>query len=332
MAKVFHISVSDLRMLKHGTLDDVEKTRLMEQLTPFGIDESFVKQMDEDDFEAILEMVESTSKKVKAGSGTIPKEINWVGVVAIVLAAIVIMMLLLDITRPESVRELEEDVKNDLKQMVEPESVNSSEDEPKTEGARKDKTEPELKTESNDASKPHVSSEVQNRKSKQKDNDPEGSEKPVAEDPVLEKKVAEDEPGATKNSEKSKTIEPEKTTLKPEKTYVAVASAKVIMEEALNKSKYTPADVPRFNGGKAGLERYVKQKVGQIEHDKVDFGYRSVIVTFEVSPKGKVDNVQLMAGLSPELDKKTLEIIRNMPDWSPGKRVKMKYQLAVKYK
>lgn len=328
MAKVHHISVSDLRKLKHDALEAPYKEKVLEDLHAFGLDEAFIKEMKEDDFEAILEISDNASMRVAVNSPGLPKTINWYALVAVILGALVVMILLLDLARPESVREINKPEKN--------ENVKAN---PATEEVTND--EPEIKSEENDrvedkqelkSTPGQIENTVPDESTGTNDAEENSGDKIFNErsEDTRQKEMNTETNNTNKATDSETSVANKKP--RPKKTYVSVSSAKVIMEEALNKGKYTPSDIPSFKGGKPGLEKYVKQKVGQIEHDKVDFGYRSVIVSFEVSPKGKVSNVELMAGLSPELDQQTLEIIKNMPDWNPGKRVKMRYQLAVKYK
>lgn len=327
MAKVHHISVSDLRKLKHDALETPYKEKVLEDLHAFGLDEAFIKEMKEDDLEAILEISNNASMRVAEVSPGLPKTINWYALIGLVLGVLVVMILLLDLARPESVRDAEE---NEPQEVMENNPVTG---ESVVNDADKQNADPssdvEEETQLDVASDP-VNSETDKTSGDVEDDVQEGGTTEEADNgQQTEPDQAKDNDSPVKTGSVTSTTGNKP---KPKKTYISVSSAKVIMEEALNKGKYTPSDIPSFRGGKPGLEKYVKQKVGQIEHDKVDFGYRSVIVSFEVSPKGKVSNVQLMAGLSPELDQQTLEIIKNMPDWTPGKRVKMRYQLAVKYK
>lgn len=73
-------------------------------------------------------------------------------------------------------------------------------------------------------------------------------------------------------------------------------------------------EMPEFRGGEEKLIAYLKSStVGR--HDMRG----TVYVNFIISPSGKIMFPYVTRGINKTLDKEALEIIRNMPPWTPGK-------------
>ncbi|NOZ46629.1 MAG: energy transducer TonB [Chlorobi bacterium] len=79
-------------------------------------------------------------------------------------------------------------------------------------------------------------------------------------------------------------------------------------------------DMPQFPGGDAALQNYIATHVVYPEIAKENGITGRVFVRFEVNRKGKVDKVSVVRGVDPSLDKAAIDVIKQLPDWSPGKQ------------
>ncbi len=61
-----------------------------------------------------------------------------------------------------------------------------------------------------------------------------------------------------------------------------------------------------------------------------------VILQFVIDKQGKVTDVQVMRGVTPELDQAAIDVVRSLPDWKPGmqdgKPVNVKYTMPIVFK
>jgi TonB family protein len=97
---------------------------------------------------------------------------------------------------------------------------------------------------------------------------------------------------------------------------------------------YVTEEVPIFPYGdvKAYLNkniRYPQQAIDKGIHGRV-------IVQMVIDTLGNVTNVQVVRGISPELDEEAVRVVKSMPQWKPGKRhnktAPIKYTLPVDFK
>ncbi len=299
---------------------------MLTELEEFGLTEAYVSSLEEEDLEAIASLAETTSEKAIASAGRITPGINWVGIGVLLIGVLVVMVLILDGVTPDSVRkEQEEDASQE-----QVEESNNPIDQVMNLGKPKNPIDGQEET-------PVKESDTDPDPVTHTDDDPVSNDKQVPDIKPDNNLPPSDTTGNGNDGNPGADIKKDDDPVvgynTPVKNYVSVKSAKVIMEQAVNKNKkYTPADVPQYPGGRQALEKYVRDRVGKIAHDQNNFGHRSVMVEFEVSSKGHVENVKLMTGLSRRLDDETVKIIENMPNWrTKGKKVRMKYQMSVKY-
>ncbi|NRB63358.1 MAG: energy transducer TonB [Saprospiraceae bacterium] len=96
--------------------------------------------------------------------------------------------------------------------------------------------------------------------------------------------------------------------------------------------------MPLFDGSNNQKEStdlvnaYLKQKVKDEE-----FNVKGIVyISFIVNQKGETENVEVLRGINPNCDNKTIKYIEDMPKWTPGeqrgKKVKVKYTLPIKIK
>ena len=91
--------------------------------------------------------------------------------------------------------------------------------------------------------------------------------------------------------------------------------------------------MPEFPGGTAALSKYLKDKTESSSAKGKAGG--SVTVGFTVAKTGKVENVKASPSDQSILSKEAERIVREMPDWIPGKQrgmpVPVKYSVSVRF-
>jgi len=101
-----------------------------------------------------------------------------------------------------------------------------------------------------------------------------------------------------------------------------------------NKSDYDIADMPYYEGGDRVLGVYIQShlanKITIRRKQKID----NVMVSFELTAKGKVENVEVLGKNIPENVKKEIEtVIKDAPGWKAGKKSgrkgAMQYMLSI---
>lgn len=94
-------------------------------------------------------------------------------------------------------------------------------------------------------------------------------------------------------------------------------------------------EMPEYPGGESALMDYIKRTV--VYPDSIrEMGIKGrVICTFIVNESGRVDNVRVVRGLSPSLDKEAVRVISSMSRWKPGKKegkpVAVNFTLPVRF-
>ena len=94
--------------------------------------------------------------------------------------------------------------------------------------------------------------------------------------------------------------------------------------------------MPEFPGGtKALLDSIAKN----LKYPPKAINSRTegrVILQFVIDKQGKVTDVQVMRGVTPELDQAAIDVMRSLPDWKPGmqdgKPVNVKYTMPIVFK
>lgn len=77
---------------------------------------------------------------------------------------------------------------------------------------------------------------------------------------------------------------------------------------------------PEFAGGETAMNEYITQNL-RYPADAYRAGQEgTVLVQFYVEKDGKVSNIAIKQGVSPELDQEAASLVMNMPAWTPAKR------------
>jgi protein TonB len=98
--------------------------------------------------------------------------------------------------------------------------------------------------------------------------------------------------------------------VKPEETVQLMTEPFIVVEE-----------MPMFpDGGEAGLLKWIGEHTQYPEIAKENNIQGKVIVRFCVTAKGGVNQVSILKGVDPELDKEALRVVSILPPFKPGKQ------------
>lgn len=84
---------------------------------------------------------------------------------------------------------------------------------------------------------------------------------------------------------------------------------------------YVVEDMPTFRG--EHRDEFIKYIQQELEYPKeaIENGIEGkVFVSFVVSSEGEVTDAKVIRGVDPILDKEALRVVKNAPDWTPGKQ------------
>ena len=95
-------------------------------------------------------------------------------------------------------------------------------------------------------------------------------------------------------------------------------------------------EMPQFPGGMGEAMRFLAKNIKYpVESQKAKIEGR-VIVQFVVKENGKVADIKVMRGVSPELDAEAMRVVGLMPDWIPGKQrgqaVDVKFTMPIMFR
>ena len=94
---------------------------------------------------------------------------------------------------------------------------------------------------------------------------------------------------------------------------------------------------PQFAGGRNKFYAYIGPRLVVDPHYK-DYNQRhgaEVVVEFKVAKDGAISGAKIISSTYKELNKKSIDIVNGMPNWTPGtkngKPVEMKHSLRLRY-
>ncbi len=94
-----------------------------------------------------------------------------------------------------------------------------------------------------------------------------------------------------------------------------------------------PEVLPQYPKGQSGLYAFINDRMTYTEQDRAARIEGEMIVTFVVHRDGRVSDVEIKKGLSPDINSGIIEVIDNMPEWRParagGQWVSARYSLAM---
>jgi protein TonB len=95
-------------------------------------------------------------------------------------------------------------------------------------------------------------------------------------------------------------------------------------------------EMPTFPGGAKGLYEYLARAIKYPVVAEENGIQGRVICTFVVEPDGSITNVRVVKSIDPSLDKEARRVLKNMPNWNPGKHygkeVRVKYTVPVTFR
>jgi TonB family protein len=93
--------------------------------------------------------------------------------------------------------------------------------------------------------------------------------------------------------------------------------------------------MPGFVGGTEALMKYVNSLAVYTDKARADSISGTVYVSFIVENEGSITKARILRGLHKDLDSISLDIVRNMPKWIPGKNngrsIEAPYNLPIKF-
>ncbi len=106
---------------------------------------------------------------------------------------------------------------------------------------------------------------------------------------------------------------------------------------ALEEIIYTQVDeMPEFPGGYQAFIQYLAKRIRYPSSAVRQKITGRVICSFVIDKEGKVTQPQIVQGSEPIMDIETLRVIRNMPQWKPGKNkgkeVPVKFVVPVSFR
>lgn len=122
----------------------------------------------------------------------------------------------------------------------------------------------------------------------------------------------------------------------------ATASTEPTEVAAATPVKSTPADICKnpdkpaeYPGGLGALANYLRKNLKHPDKKNKNRATGKVLAQFIINSSGKMQDLKIGRGVSPECDAEVLRVLRNMPDWqaavNQGKKVSMYFTLPVSF-
>ncbi len=93
---------------------------------------------------------------------------------------------------------------------------------------------------------------------------------------------------------------------------------------------------PEFPGGDAAMYKWLGDHINYPAAASEEGVQGRVVVEFVVSKTGSIENVRVLRGRHPALDKEAMRVVKSMPKWQPGRNngqpVKVTYTLPVTFR
>ncbi|MBE9468006.1 MAG: energy transducer TonB [Bacteroidetes bacterium] len=98
---------------------------------------------------------------------------------------------------------------------------------------------------------------------------------------------------------------------------------------------YVVEDMPVYPGGTNEMRKFIANNISYPEIAKENGITGKVYVQFVVNGKGKVEQVKVVRGVDPSLDKEAIRVIKNLPKWKAGKQrgkpVKVSFTVPINF-
>jgi Gram-negative bacterial TonB protein C-terminal/MORN repeat variant len=91
----------------------------------------------------------------------------------------------------------------------------------------------------------------------------------------------------------------------------------------LDSKIYTEPDMmPEFFGGQEAFDKFLVENIKSTFKSKIPDKKAEVLVSFVINQSGLPDDIKVINGLTPEIDKEIVTVLTNMPRWLPGQKDK----------
>ena len=93
---------------------------------------------------------------------------------------------------------------------------------------------------------------------------------------------------------------------------------------------------PEFKGGETAMYKWLADNIRYPAEAIADGAQGRVVVGFTVTRTGAIENVHVLRGRHPALDKEAIRVVKAMPEWNPGRNngrpVNVSYLLPVTFR
>ena len=114
--------------------------------------------------------------------------------------------------------------------------------------------------------------------------------------------------------EENTEVEPTPVVETPPPVVVAPVEEVVVEEEIID----FPDVEAGFPGGTVAMQKWIAENV-QYPQTAIEMNEQGrVYLSFVVEPSGKITNITVERGVSPDLDREAKRLLRKMPKWKPG--------------
>jgi periplasmic protein TonB len=108
-----------------------------------------------------------------------------------------------------------------------------------------------------------------------------------------------------------------------------------IIEEPPSQIFTIVEQMPSFLGGEEKLFEYLSKNIKYPSMARENGITGTVYVTFVVEGNGKITDVKKLRGIGGGCDEEAIRVVKNMPDWKPGKQngksVRVQFNLPIKF-
>ncbi|MES2778746.1 MAG: energy transducer TonB [Bacteroidota bacterium] len=95
-------------------------------------------------------------------------------------------------------------------------------------------------------------------------------------------------------------------------------------------------EMPEYPGGQDSMISFISRNLIYPKYEQEKKISGRVVVTFVIDSDGKIKYPEVVKSVSPGLDSAALNIIRQMPQWKPGKQnykpIAVKFTLPLQFK
>jgi protein TonB len=93
---------------------------------------------------------------------------------------------------------------------------------------------------------------------------------------------------------------------------------KCLNVDGIEVPHYEYKKMPEFSGGINGLMQYLAEKIKYPNKAQKNGVEGRVLVFFTVNENGAISDIRIEEGVSDEIDKEVIRLVKKMPKWDPG--------------